>query len=88
MARNAQKGLRELGAAEIELVSGGDLMDSYAFKGGAIGGMLGSIFGAGFTGSSAGAGAYGAIGAALGFSFGLGYGIGTAIYDYASARIY
>jgi hypothetical protein len=66
MVVSEQNGFRELTTTEIELVSGGDLMDSYAFRGGAIGGMLGSIFGAGFTGSSAGAGGYGAIGAALG----------------------
>lgn len=85
MVASKRHGIRELTPAEIELVSGGDLMDSYAFRGGAIGGMLGSIFGAGFTGSSAGAGAYGAIGAALGFSFGLGWGVGTVIYDYATS---
>ncbi len=80
--------MRELTAAEVELVSGGDLMDSHAFRGGAIGGMLGSVFGAGFTGSSAGAGAYGAIGAAVGFSFGLGWGIGTAIYNFGTSHLY
>lgn len=86
MVECEQMGIRELTPAEVELVSGGDWLDSAAFRGGAIGGMLGSVFGAGFTGSAAGAGAYGAIGAALGFSFGLGWGIGTAIYGYASSR--
>jgi hypothetical protein len=86
MVVSEQNGFRELTTTEIELVSGGDLMDSYAFRGGAIGGMLGSIFGAGFTGSSAGAGGYGAIGAALGFSFGLGWGVGTLIYEYATTH--
>ncbi len=86
MVDNKAMGIRELSCDEIQLVSGGDWMDSTAFRGGAIGGMLGSILGAGLTGSSAGAGSYGAIGAALGFSFGLGWGVGTLIYDYAALR--
>lgn len=88
MVDSQRSGIRELTAAEVELVSGGDVTETRAFRGGAIGGMLGSVFGAGFTGSSAGAGAYGAIGAALGFSFGLGWGIGTTIYNYASSNYY
>ncbi len=81
-----QSGIRELTSDEIHLVSGGDLMDSYAFQGGAMGGMAGSIFGSAFTGSSMGASRFGLIGAALGFSFGLGWGVGTSIYNFASER--
>jgi hypothetical protein len=42
-------GIRELTPDEIHLVSGGGLMDSYAFQGGAMGGMAGSIFGSAVT---------------------------------------
>ncbi len=81
-----QSGIRELTSNEIHLVSGGDLTDSYAFEGGALGGMAGSIVGSAFTGSSMGASRFGLIGAALGFSFGLGWGIGTSMYNFATTR--
>ena len=81
-----QSRIRELTSNEIHLVSGGDLMDSYAFEGGAMGGIAGSIFGSAFTGSAMGASRFGLIGAALGFSFGLGWGIGTSMYNFASRR--
>jgi hypothetical protein len=81
-----QSGIRELTSNEIHLVSGGDLTDSYAFQGGAMGGMAGSIFGSAWTGTSMGASRFGLIGAALGFSAGLGWGIGTFMYNYASRR--
>ncbi len=81
-----QSRIRELTSNEIHLVSGGDLLDSYAFQGGAMGGMAGSIFGSAWTGSAMGASRFGLIGAALGFSFGLGWGIGTSMYSYATTR--
>jgi hypothetical protein len=81
-----QSGIRELTSNEIHMVSGGDLTDSYAFQGGAMGGMAGSIFGSAWTGTSMGASRFGLIGAALGFSAGLGWGIGTFMYNYASRR--
>ncbi len=81
MVLTKESGIWELTGDEIHRVSGGGVLDSYAFQGGAGGGILGTVFGAGLTGSSAGATAYGLIGVALGFSFGLGWGIGTAIYD-------
>ncbi len=81
-----QSRIRELTSDEIHLVSGGDLMDSYAFQGGAMGGMAGSIFGSAWTGSTIGASRFGLIGAALGFSFGLGWGIGSSMYSYATTR--
>ncbi len=81
-----QSRIRELTSNEIHLVSGGKLMDSYAFQGGAMGAMAGSIFGSAWTGSSIGASRFGLIGAALGFSFGLGWGIGTSMYTYATTR--
>ena len=86
MNNENMSGIRQLTSGEIGLVSGGDLMDSHAFRGGAVGGMLGSIFGSAFTGSSIGASRGGLIGAALGFSFGLGWGIGSAIYSRATTR--
>ena len=86
MVENKEIGFRELTCEEIQLVSGGDWMDSPAFRGGAVGGMLGSILGAGLTGSSAGASSYGLIGAALGFSAGLGWSVGTLIYEHAISR--
>lgn len=79
-----QSGIRELTPDEIHLVSGGDFMDSYAFRGGAVGGLVGSILGSAFTGSSIGASRLGFIGAAIGFSAGLGWGIGTSIYNHAT----
>ena len=88
MVLSKHSGIRELTPDEINLVSGGNVMDSYAFRGGAAGGMMGSIFGAAFTGSAAGASGYGMIGAALGFSFGLGWGIGTSIYNAATKYHY
>ena len=78
--------IRELTSDEIQLVSGGGLLDSYAFEGGAMGGMAGSIFGSAWTGSSIGASRFGLIGAAIGFSAGLGWGIGTSMYSYATTR--
>ncbi len=81
-----QSRIRELTSDEIDLVSGGDLTDSYAFQGGAMGAMACSIFGSAWTGSSIGASRFGLIGAALGFSFGLGWGVGTSIYNFASER--
>ena len=81
-----QSRIRELNSNEIHLVSGGALMDSYAFQGGAMGGMAGSIFGSAFTGSAIGASRFGFIGAAIGFSAGLGWGIGTSIYNFTSTR--
>ncbi len=81
-----QNRIRELTSNEIHLVSGGDLLDSYAFQGGAMGGMAGSIFGSAWTGSTMGASRFGLIGAALGFSFGLGWGIGSSMYTYATTR--
>lgn len=86
MVVTKQSRIRELTSNEIHLVSGGDLMDSYAFQGGAMGGMAGSIFGSAWTGSTMGASRFGLIGAALGFSFGLGWGIGTSMYSYATTR--
>ncbi len=86
MVVTKQSRIRELTSDEIHLVSGGDLMDSYAFQGGAMGGMAGSIFGSAWTGTSMGASRFGLIGAALGFSFGLGWAIGTSMYTYASRR--
>jgi hypothetical protein len=88
MVLTKQSGIRELTPDEIHLVSGGDLMDSYAFEGGAVGGMLGSIIGSAFTGSSMGASRFGLVGAALGFSFGLGWGIGRSIYGAATKHHY
>jgi hypothetical protein len=79
-----RSGIRELTPDEIHLVSGGGLMDSYAFQGGAMGDMAGSIFGSAFTGCSIGASRFGLIGAAIGFSAGLGWGIGASIYNYAT----
>ena len=84
MAVEDSTGIRELTPRELSIVSGGDLLDSPAFRGGTIGGVIGSMLGAGLTGSSAGASSYGIIGAALGFSFGLGWGIGTTVYNYAT----
>jgi hypothetical protein len=81
-----QSRIRELTSNEIHLVSGGDLTDSYAFQGGAMGGMAGSIFGSAWTGSTLGASRFGLIGAAIGFSFGLGWGIGSSMYSYATTR--
>jgi hypothetical protein len=86
MVHAKQSGIRELTPDEIHMVSGGDLMDSYAFRGGAVGGMAGSIFGSAFTGSAIGASRFGLIGAAIGFSAGLGWGIGTSMYNSAWAR--
>ncbi len=86
MVVTKQSRIRELTSEEIHLVSGGDLTDSYAFQGGAMGGMAGSIFGSAWTGSTIGASRFGLIGAAIGFSAGLGWGIGTFTYEYASRR--
>ena len=85
MVDKAESGIRDLTPDEMRLVSGGDILDSAAFRGATFGGVVGSIIGAAVTGSSAGASGYGIIGAALGFSAGLGWGIGTAIYGYATS---